>query len=103
MRFRWIALGVAGFAVWLVATFGVVYAAIELAEDDAQAIVIWRSDDEVGIPSQEFRRYCVAYNLQGIITGELCKNIQGKGNDPPDCYLDAEVGKPLPSSCQFSD
>ena len=36
MRFRWIALGVVGFAVWLVATFGVVYAAVELAEDERQ-------------------------------------------------------------------
>ena len=35
-------MGVAGFAVCLVAVFGVVYAAIDLAEDDSQrqAIVI---------------------------------------------------------------
>ena len=36
MKLRWIALGIAGFAVWLVATFAVVYAAVELAEDDAE-------------------------------------------------------------------
>lgn len=103
MRFRWIALGIVGFAVWLIATFGVVYAAVELAEDDrTEAFVTERY--VVTVPSavadSPITRYCVSYTIQGVVGGKLC---EGAGDGPSDCYLDAEVGKRLPSSCQLSD
>ena len=84
--------------------FGVVYAAIELSSGDnqTQAIVIGHSDRSAGVRADgtQLRTYCVAYNLLGT-TGESCEKTLR--NDPPDCYLDAEIGKRLPNSCQFSD
>lgn len=105
MSARWAALGVVGFAVWLIATFGVVYVAVELAGDDeqTQAIVIGRSNERVGHPDADgnpIRVYCVAYTTQGPI-GEICETTLRDA--PPACYLDAEPGKRLPGSCQFPD
>ena len=101
MRLRWIALGVVGFAVWLIATFAVVYAAIELAGDDdqTQAIVIHRSTYHIGViagSGNSLTEYCVSYTIQGT-DGSICDK---SSEAPPDCYLDAEIGKRLPNSCQ---
>ena len=100
MRFRWIALGVVGFAVWLIATFGVVYAAVELAETDAQteAIVIGRDVFGRSGPNA-LVQYCVSYTVQGA-AGEVCERHLRSVGVTSGCYLDAEIGKPLPDSCQ---
>ena len=58
MRFRWVALGVVGFAVWLVATFGVAYAVVEWRIDDAPVVVEARVD--VGEPGPAIDPRCVA-------------------------------------------
>ena len=100
MKVRWVALGVAGFAVWLIATFGVVYAAIELAEDDNQteAIVIGR--DVFGHSgANAIVQYCVSYTVQGA-AGEVCERHLRNIGEPSGCYRDAEIGKRLPDSCQ---
>ena len=102
MRFRWVTLGVIAFAVCLVAVFGVVYVAIELAEDDGtQAIVTGRAVEQIpgttATGGDVLRRYCVSYSVLGMLDS-TCP--LGSEVDPPACYLDAEIGKPLPDSCQ---
>ena len=39
MNRRWIALGIVGAAVWLIATFGIVYVAVDLAGEDIQVVI----------------------------------------------------------------
>ena len=99
MNRHWIVLGAVVFVVWLVATFGISYGVVE-----------WRNDDErlqtIVIGKEEIQRnqnailidYCVSYRVAGI-EDELCET----SSVLPACYLDAEIGKRLPSSCQFPD
>jgi len=104
MKARWIALGLAGFAACLIATIGVTYAVLEWRNDDStQATVIGLSDEQAGnlLPppldaASPVRRYCVSYSVAGTVAEWCEQRIRG---DPPDCYVDAEVGKTLPSSC----
>jgi hypothetical protein len=83
MKARWIALGVVGFAVCLVAVFGVVYTAIELAEDDSQTQAIVIDREQIGPidpPNLTTIRWCVTYNLLGT-EGKLCKANSRFSND----------------------
>ena len=100
MRFRWIALGVVGFAVWLIATFAVVYAAVDLAEDGTQAIVTGHSSQLLPGTGIGRTTFCVSYIVIGV-TGQVCETSStGSPETPFSCYLDAEIGKQLPDSCQ---
>ena len=58
MRFRWVALGAVGFAVWLLATFGVAYAVVEWRNDDAQVVVEAPVDAKAPEPTIDPR--CIA-------------------------------------------
>ena len=58
MKARWITLGAVGFAVWLVATFGVAYAVVEWRNDDAQVVVEAPVDAKAPEPTIDPR--CIA-------------------------------------------
>ena len=100
---RWIALGVAGFVVLLVAMFGVAFAVVEWRDDDqTQAIVIGRTAEPLPGESpitnpDPMMQYCVSYSILGTVD-QLCPTAFH--SDPPACYLDAKIGESLPDSCQ---
>ena len=98
MKFRWFALGFAAGCV----TLGVFYAVIEWSSDDdqTQAIVIDRFEKFGLQQPNAVVRYCVSYSVFGA-ENEICADH--RRDSAPACYLDAERGKRLPSSCQFSE
>ena len=68
MKAGWVALGVVGFAVCLVAVFGVVYAAVEFAGDDAK----FASENPQCADAVAFFSALDAsrqYHLEGVIMG----------------------------------
>lgn len=99
MARRWIALGIAGFAVWLIATFGVTYFVIERQDDGepSQAIVTGVSIEPV-TGSGELIDYCVSYTLLGK-DSSVCQAWSIHQDAFFSCYDEAVIGKSLPDSC----